>query len=80
MNNTKDTNTEAGADCRASACSALIWRKISEEKPDPDTEVLTRMKHGMISGFYEPEEDQFTGYYFQDISWYAAEWVPISIS
>ena len=62
----------------ATSCSALRWRKTCDEKPDPEIEVLTKMKHGMISGFYDPEEDRFTGYYFSDISWYASEWVPIA--
>ena len=58
---------------------SVRWRKLSEEKPAPDVECLTQMKHGYLSGYYQPDgEGDFTGYYFGDIVWNAKLWVPVS--
>lgn len=53
----------------------MNWRKTIEETPDPEREVLTKMKYGYISGYWHEEDKQFGGYYYNDISWYAPQWV-----
>lgn len=52
------------------------WRKIVDEQPEDGQKCLTDMKHGVISGFYSAKERTFTGYYFNDIEWYAYRWIP----
>ncbi len=46
----------------------LEWRKDFENLPD-GTEVLTQMKHGIISGTWCAEERVCRGYYWRDIEW-----------
>jgi hypothetical protein len=53
------------------------WRSVENDPPPENVEVLTQMKHGVISGFYNAEEGWFEGYYFEDISWYAMTWFPM---
>ena len=54
----------------------MKWIKLDEQKPDEHTEVLTLMKHGAISGFYDPETDSFHAYYWRDMEWFATHWMP----
>lgn len=56
----------------------INWRSIKYEQPDKETECLTQMKHGLISGYYDKSEGAWNGYFFQDICWYATYWVPVS--
>ncbi len=53
----------------------IKWKLLKEEKPNPDKECLTIMKYGLISGYYNPEDGDFHGYYYMDMSWYAEQWV-----
>jgi len=55
------------------------WIKVSDQQPPEDIEVLTWMKHGCISGYYDPSNgpSAFRGYYFTDIGWYASHWMPM---
>lgn len=60
----------------------LNWRKINEQKPEHDQECLCKMKHGIISGYYDAEDSVFHGCYridnqWANINWHAYEWVPI---
>lgn len=60
----------------APICSAS-WIDIREHKPSEDEEVLTLMKHGCISGYYDTKEDEFQGYYWHDMRWSARYWMPL---
>ena len=51
------------------------WIDVRESKPPEETDVLTLMKHGCISGCYNAEEDVFQGYYWQDMQWSARYWI-----
>jgi len=53
------------------------WIKMDDQKPKDGQECLTTMKHGIISGIYNAQENEFFGYYWRDIQWSAYEWVPI---
>jgi hypothetical protein len=55
----------------------MNWRKFDDEKPEDGQICLTKMKHGIISGFYNPKESNFSGYYWQEMEWYASHWIPI---
>lgn len=55
----------------------MKWRKFEDEKPEDGQECLTKMKHGLISGSYDAEEQAFTGYYWREMEWWATHWVPI---
>ena len=35
------------------------------------------MKHGLISGDYDQDDNTFNGYYWRDMSWWATHWIPI---
>lgn len=50
--------------------SRLEWRKDFENLEDGD-DILTDMKHGIISGRWDKENRCCKGYYWQDMSWYA---------
>lgn len=56
----------------------INWRSINYEQPDEDLECLTQMKHGFISGYYNKNENEWRGYYWHDLQWYADKWVPVS--
>ena len=55
----------------------LNWRKSAVEKPADGQACLTKMKHGIIQGNYDAEEDCWGEYYWRDMEWDADEWVPI---
>lgn len=55
----------------------LKWRDMQVEKPDDGQMCLCEMKHGFISGCYDENENNFSGYYWRDMIWYARKWVPI---
>lgn len=55
----------------------LNWRKIEDEQPEEGQEVLTKMKHGVISGYYCVEDQTCSKYYWRELEWYVYEWVPI---
>ena len=55
----------------------MEWIRFDMKKPADGQECLTRMKHGVISGYYDAAEDWFHGYYYRDIQWFATYWVPI---
>lgn len=57
--------------------SAINWRKMSDERPNDEQKCLTQMKHGIIQGYYDAQNDTFCGYYWQDMEWRAGLWVPI---
>ncbi len=61
-------------------CHNSAWIDVRESKPPEETEVLTLMKHGSISGYYDAEEDVFRGYYWHDMQWSARYWMPLPIS
>ena len=56
---------------------SIKWRSMKEERPADGQECLTLMKHGLISGFFDAGEAEFSGYYFNDLNWIAKYWVPI---
>jgi hypothetical protein len=56
---------------------SLKWISIRDRKPANEQVCLTKMKHGIIEGVYDAEEENFTGYYWTDIIWNAYAWVPI---
>ena len=56
---------------------SIKWRNIGTEKPAPFQRCLTKMKHGIIEGTWLEDEECFEGYYFRDITWMSAWWVPI---
>lgn len=58
----------------------MNWISMKDRKPEPHVEVLTLMKHGAISGQYDPEDDVFRGYYWRDMEWYASHWMPFPAS
>ena len=53
------------------------WRKVDDEPPPPHERVLTLMKHGMISGCYDPESGTFGSYYWRHMEWFATYWMPL---
>lgn len=53
------------------------WRDTKTDPPDEGQECLTQMKHGLISGCYDFEKKTFHGYYWHDMEWFAAKWVPV---
>lgn len=55
----------------------MNWRSIKESKPDDGQRCLTKMKHGIIEGFYSAEDDTFSKYYWREMDWYATHWIPI---
>lgn len=55
----------------------LNWIKMRDRKPKNGQVCLTKMKHGIIQGFYDKRYDNFGDYYGQDMEWHAHEWVPI---
>lgn len=55
----------------------IEWLNINDIKPEDGQSCLTKMKHGIIEGIYDLEEDEFHGYYFGDIFWRANSWIPI---
>jgi hypothetical protein len=55
----------------------LRWRNMSDEQPADGQRCLTMMKHGLISGCYSTADNNFGGYYWRDMEWYATAWVPI---
>jgi hypothetical protein len=55
----------------------LNWRDMSIEKPADGQRCLTKMKHGLISGDYDANDDSFGGYYSRGMEWWASHWVPI---
>jgi hypothetical protein len=46
----------------------LEWRKDFENLPD-EAYILTKMKHGIISGTWDAEERVCRGYYWHDMEW-----------
>lgn len=53
------------------------WRSVEDDPPPQSNKaVLTVMKYGYISGYYMGD-GQFSGYYWQDMTWYASKWMPI---
>jgi hypothetical protein len=55
----------------------INWRKMSDFQPVHDQCCLTQMKHGLIEGVYDAEENVFRGYYWNDLEWTADLWVPV---
>ena len=55
----------------------LNWRDIDVEKPEDGQACLTIMKHGIIEWCYSTKDNDFGGYYWTDITWWASKWVPI---
>jgi hypothetical protein len=55
----------------------MMWRAVKNDPPPPYEYVLTRMKHGLISGQYDPDEGVFNGYYWRDMEWFADHWMPL---
>lgn len=53
----------------------MVWYKLSEYLPPEGVPVLTDMKHGLIQGVYDSEEECFTGYYWSDMQWYSGRWM-----
>ena len=54
-----------------------LWRSVDTDPPPPNQEVLTKMKHGFISGRYDPEDHTFGKYYWRDMDWFATLWRPL---
>lgn len=55
----------------------LNWRQLELEKPASGQRCLTKMKHGIIEGTFDAEDNDFSAYYWRDMTWYASQWVPI---
>ena len=55
----------------------LNWKSCKQEQPQDGQDCLTICKHGMIQGVYDVADETFHRYYWQDIVWYADQWVPI---
>ncbi len=55
----------------------INWRKTKEDEPQDMQECLTKMKNGLIQGFYQAENGTFGGYFYGEMEWDATEWVPI---
>ncbi len=53
------------------------WILMSDKKPEDEQNCLTKMKHGIIEGYYNAEENIFHGYYWTTLEWHATEWLPI---
>lgn len=53
-----------------------FWTPMSDPPPD-GAEVLTLMKHGIISGFYDASEQACRGYYWRDMEWIPHAWAPM---
>ena len=51
------------------------WRPIDECADG--AEVLTIMKHGVISGTYTKSDGECGGYYWSDLSWYPSKFRPL---
>lgn len=56
---------------------SLNWRNMNNEKPEDGQNCLTKMKHGLIQGYYDAADNDFSGYYWRDMYWWAEAWVPI---
>lgn len=56
--------------------NAIKWRNLSEEKPYDGQLCLTKMKHGIISGYYSAKDNDFGAYYWRDMEWFGTYWVP----
>ena len=54
----------------------MEWRKDFENLPS-GTEVLTKMKHGIISGVWDAEERVCRGYYWHDMEWYPHAYIRV---
>lgn len=54
----------------------LNWRSVKDDPPKGGQRCLTKMKHGLITGYWDPESKTFTGYYWRDMEWWATHWVP----
>lgn len=52
-----------------SSYNNLEWREDFENLPD-GTKVLTKMKHGIISGAWDAKNGVCQGYYWRDMQWY----------
>lgn len=55
----------------------LHWRNIAEECPKGNQICLTECKHGLIEGIWNSDDQNFSGYYWVDLCWYADKWIPI---
>lgn len=56
---------------------SIKWIKMEDRKPEDEQDCLTKMKHGMIQGRYDAEDESFKGYYWRDMEWSARAWIPI---
>lgn len=55
---------------------AIKWRDINVEKPEDGQDCITDMKHGIIQGWWNEEEQTFSRYYWRDMGWSATRWAP----
>lgn len=55
---------------------SLNWIDITTAVPPDGQQCLTKMKHGIISGFYSAVEKKFFNYYY-NLEWVATHWTPI---
>lgn len=55
---------------------AIAWRNINEEKPEDGQDCITKMKHGVIQGWWDEEEKVFRRYYWNELEWYGSHWAP----
>jgi len=55
----------------------IKWRDFKTERPKDEQAILTKMKHGIISGWWNNDAGVCMGYYWSDLEWNAYYWVPI---
>jgi hypothetical protein len=56
---------------------SLNWLSVNDNPPKDGQDCLVKMKHGIIQGTYNADDNSFSRYYFQDIEFYGHDWVPI---
>ena len=55
---------------------SLPWENDQNKLVDGES-YLVQMKHGIIQGRWSEQDQYFTGYYFQDISFNGHSWIPM---
>jgi len=55
----------------------IEWFNIKEKEPEDGQEVLTTMKHGIISGIWSAQDRVCRGYYWTDLEWRPHMWAAI---